>query len=231
MRGRKPKGTAPFNSLKKRRVFLVFVVVAPSRVCRIDPRLMRRSPDVLAISSRMEKPAGRWAACSALSIAPAVGLVLDFADLRNAGMRAVAVGILFQAMIIGATFTIGGRSLVSAIDDSLQQHQQQRRETATALTAATATTAATGGGTEGGDGGANKGEQGDEGGYGADGDCDGGLVSDAGDQPLVAARKKVKRMMVFALQNVAMVMTLLLVTVFTGYGVAAPLPFFMVPSE
>lgn len=181
---------------------------------------------MLAIASRMEKPAGRRAACTAMWIAPAVGLILDLADLSHYGMRAVAVGILFLATVIGTTFTIGGISLVNAINESLRQHEQQRQETATALKAATAVAATTRGDED-------EDEQADgadraAGGGGGGGDL---TLPGASDRPLLAARQKVVRMMVFAIQSVVMVMVLLLVAIFTGYGVAAPLPLYLVPSE
>lgn len=179
---------------------------------------MRRSPEVLALSSQMEKPAGRRAAFWAVSIAPSLGTVFTLAGLNQYAMKAVAVGIIFQAVAIGATFWVGGRSLVGAINESLRQHQQQRRETVTVLTAATAVTGTTRGGAD----------ENDQDGGDVSGD---NFVPGAGDQPLLAAKKKIKRMTIFALQNVVVVMSMLLVTVFTDYGVAAPLLLYMTPSE
>ena len=182
---------------------------------------MRRSPEVLGICSRMEKPSGRRAAFGAMSIAPAVGLIFDIAGLTHYAMRAVAAGILCMAVIISVSFWVGGRSLVNAINDSLRQHYQQRQETATVLTAATAATGGTGDD-------ADENEQdGGRGGIAAVG----GLVPSAGDEALLAAKRKTKRMMIFVVQNVVMVVCMLLITICTGYAVAAPLPIFLVPSE
>lgn len=159
-----------------------------------------------------------------MSVPAGVGLILNVAGFGQYAAKAVAVGILFLAVIIGSTFCVGGRSLVKAINESLRQHhQRQLQETATALTAGTAATGATG---ENGD----ENEQ-QDGGDRADGRRSGLTAPGAGDQPLLAARTKIKRMMIFALQTVVMVMSMLLVTIFTGYGVAAPLPLFLVPSE
>lgn len=174
---------------------------------------------MLALSSWMEKPAGRRTVCWAMWIAPGVGMILDLAGHSHYAMKTIAVGIIFLAVIIGATFWVGGRSLIGAINESLRQYQQQQQETATALTAAT--TAATG--ATGGDRDENEQEEVDVAG--------GGLVPGEGDQPLLAAKKKIKRMMIFVVQNVVTVMTMLLLTVFTDYGVAAPLLLFMVPGE
>lgn len=189
---------------------------------------MRRSPEVLALSSKMETPAGRRAACLALSVAPSVALFLDLAGLSPYAMKVTAIGIVFQAVLIAVTFWVGGRSLLRAIDESLRHHHQQRRETATALTGATAATAATGGTgwtgeTVGGEE-ENEEKSGNTAGIGS-------LTTGSDDQPLQAAKKKIVRMIAFALQTVVVVMSMLLVTICTDYGVAAPLPFFMVPSE
>eukprot|EP00752_Nemacystus_decipiens_P004321 g3946.t1 len=193
----------------------------------IDPRLLRRSPEVLAMFSRMEKPAWRRAVWAAMWIAPAAALVLELAGLNHYAMKAISVGIIFLAAIISASFWFGGRSLVSAIDDSLREHHQQRQETATALKAATPGTAG------GGDGDEDEQPEQDAAvdGAAAAAAVGGGLVPSASDQALLAARRKIKRLMIFVVQNVVMVVAMLLVTVCTGYAVAAPLPFFFVPSE
>eukprot|EP00903_Cladosiphon_okamuranus_P014086 g13093.t1 len=191
----------------------------------IDPRLMRRSPEVLAISLWMEKPFGSRVTCSMMWIAPLVALIFDLAGLTHHGMRAMAVGILFLAVAIGITFVIGGSSLVNAINESLRQQEQQRQKTATALTVATAVTAGTG--RTRGD--RDEDEQENDAPGGGDGGGGSLALPGEGDQSLLAARKKVVRMMVFALQNVVMVIVALLVTIFTGYAVAAPLPIYVVP--
>ncbi len=167
---------------------------------------MRQSPEILALCSWLEKPGGRRTSYCALSIPPAIGIVLDAAHRTRLAIRVVAVGVIFQAVVIAGMFYAGGKSLMRAIDESLRQYQEQFQEAAAAA--------------GGGGGGTDEGE--------TDGKFD-DQQAEGGDEPLRAAKKKVKRMMIFAVQTAAMVFTMLLFAVCSGYGIAAPLLLFILP--
>jgi len=173
---------------------------------RIDPRLMRQSPEILALCSWLEKPTGRRTAYWALSIPPATGIVLDVAQRTRLAIRVVAVGVIFQAVAIAGMFYAGGKSLMRAIDESLRQYQEQ-------LHPAAAVAAGGGGGRT----------------AGGEVDVNDQQHAEGGDESLRAAKKKVKRMMIFAVQTAAMVFVMLLFAVCTEYGVAAPLLLFILP--
>ncbi|CAM9155797.1 unnamed protein product [Ectocarpus sp. 13 AM-2016] len=85
-----------------------------------DPRLTRESPEIIALSAWLERPRGYITACCTMSFAPGVATVLALAKYTESAVRFIALGGVIVGTIILAVFWVCGRSLMRAIDTSLQ---------------------------------------------------------------------------------------------------------------
>lgn len=149
-------------------------------------------------------------------------------------------------MVIGGSFWKGGKSLEGSIDASLRQHKRQQQVVMTMMTTMTATTTKTtatreGNGMEQGVGGVTgvtgvvaQQQAGDDNHSNSYDNSNNSMISSSAygggeDEPLLAAKRKVKRMTFFAVQLSAGVFTMMLFSVYTAYGTAAPLPLMVAP--
>lgn len=195
---------------------------------------MRQCPELLIASSCLETPAGRYVSCGAISIAPSAGLVLVVGGHNDLAIKTISMGIVFQAAVIAGSFWKGGKSLIAAIDASLRQHKRQQQMVRTIMTTMTTTkTTATGEGNGTERGGSAKDvvapqQAGDSSNNNSYNDS-GSRTYGGEDESLLGARRKVKRMTFFAVQLAAGVFSMLLFSVYTVYGTAAPLPLMVVP--
>lgn len=85
--------------------------------------LMERSPEMLALCAWLETPAGHHASCSAVSTIPAAAIVLAVVDRQEAAMKMTAAGILFVGTTFMGVFWECGKSLISAIDESIEMRK------------------------------------------------------------------------------------------------------------
>ncbi|CAM9616911.1 unnamed protein product, partial [Ectocarpus sp. 8 AP-2014] len=85
-----------------------------------DPRLMRESPEIFALSTWLERPRGHIAAGCTMSIGPSIATIFALANNTELAARFVALGGVFVSNLILVVFWVCGRSLMRAIDNSLQ---------------------------------------------------------------------------------------------------------------
>lgn len=84
-----------------------------------------QNTQALAISQWLEKPTGLRVALSVISIVPVVAVVLDIVGLTVMGVKLASVGNIFFGWMLLVVFWICGKSLMRAIDESLE-HQKER---------------------------------------------------------------------------------------------------------
>ncbi|CAN0110918.1 unnamed protein product [Pylaiella littoralis] len=179
----------------------------------IDPQLMQQYPEMLKTSSWLQTPIGRYVVCGAISAAPGVGLALIIAGRNDLAIKVMSVGVVLQAVIVAGSFWKGGRSLVKAIDVSLQQHLLQQQMVMTMMSTLETTII----------------EQEDT--TARVGTVEEDVMMQGGgeDESLLGAKRRVNRMVTFALELTAGESSVLLFSVCTTYGTAAPLPLFVAP--
>ncbi|CAM9667119.1 unnamed protein product [Ectocarpus fasciculatus] len=85
-----------------------------------DPRLMSECPEVVALSTWLERPRGYIMACCTLCIGPIVATGVALANYSESAVRMVALGGVLVGVLIPAVFWVCGRSLIRAINNSLQ---------------------------------------------------------------------------------------------------------------
>lgn len=87
---------------------------------RNDPRLMRETPEILAIAEALERPAGQYTSYGVGSIGGMVGTILVAANHSQAPVKVAAVA--FMLLRVGCNLLIWkcGTLLMATIDKSLQ---------------------------------------------------------------------------------------------------------------
>lgn len=187
---------------------------------------MQQYPEMLKTSSWLQTPIGRYVVCGAISAAPGVGLALIIAGRNDLAIKVISVGVVLQAVIVAGSFWKGGRSLVKAIDVSLQQHLLQQQMVMTMMSTLETTiigqedTTARVGTVE---------EDVMMQGGGDDNHYFSSCAPGGEDESLLGAKRRVNRMVTFALELTAGESSVLLFSVCTTYGTAAPLPLFVAP--
>ncbi|CAN0037175.1 unnamed protein product [Ectocarpus sp. 12 AP-2014] len=199
------------------------VSVARMWIYTNDRRLMQRSPEVLRIRYFLESSRGQAATYGLVSIAPTVAVALGAWGHQITAIKVVSAGILVLSGAMIASFMVCGRSLMHAIDESIrqkQEHQAQRQEVPRRKVLHKKTT-----------GEVVLEEEEDEGAQ--PGETRSIRISinntPVADFALLAARTKVKRVMLFAFSTVVQVDGLLLFAICSKYGTAAPLLLFASP--
>lgn len=169
--------------------------------------LMRKSPEILAVCTWLETPLGHRLACTAVSMAPVSALALTSSGSDSVmAIKFISGGIVALCFVMSAGFTVCGRSLLRAIDESLllQQQQEESRERGQRMSVS--------GGRE------HSNTAQSEKRY-----CNGG------DPFLRKARRKVKIVVVVANFLCVNVAVILAFAVCTNYGSEAPLLVFVIP--
>lgn len=129
--------------------------------------------------------------CGMVSIAPCVSAILAAFAATETSVRVMSAGLLLVIVSNFSMFLVCARSLVNAIDKSLERKMEDQVE---------------------------------KGGAGPGGD-DG----KAGDANLLAARKKIKNVMIVGTTISSTVLSTLSLAILTKWGVAAPLLLFGIP--
>lgn len=166
---------------------------------------MQETPEILAISNMLERPAGRYVAYGVVSIGGVVATIL--AAAKRAQTATVVATVSFIGLCVACNVIIRkcGTSLVRTIDASLQS-TSGNHQTAPGSQSPPAAEA----GLE-----------------------DGGHHTTAakkeGDPRLLAARKKIVMAMSICLSMAVQAIIMLLFAIFSGYGLAVPLLFFGIP--
>eukprot|EP00903_Cladosiphon_okamuranus_P009465 g9021.t2 len=167
-----------------------------------DRRVLQESPEVLRISRWLETRRGHHVTYGLVSIAPVVAVLLTFANYAEAAIIIISAGILILSTFVMVTFCVCGKSLVNGIDESLRQQRQMQEQLQKI-----------------------------------------GVIweneketrttlhdqSSSGDALLLAARKKVKMIVIFAVTVLVKVMCMLFFAMGSRYGLETPLVFFLSP--
>lgn len=143
---------------------------------------------------------GHYVTYGVLSIAPVGALILNIANYAEVGVKLLAAGVIVLAISVFTAFWVCGRSLLRGIDQSLQQQAQQQQQLQRV-----GVVRANGKETP------SKHDR------------------SKGDAMLLAARTKVKMVMVFTFVVLTKVVFLLSFSILSPYGVEAPLLFFISP--
>lgn len=175
---------------------------------RNDPRLVRETPEILAISEALEKPVGQCTAYGVACIGGVVGTILAAFNNSHAAVKVAAVSFMF--LCVGCNLLIWrcGTVLMATIDKSLQNSAAANSEPNSQVAAAP----------EAG------GERANRSGTAASGGKKAG-----GGAALLAARKKIKTAMSICLSMGFQTVVMLTFAVASSYGTAVPLLFFGVP--
>lgn len=171
---------------------------------RNDPILLRRSPEVLAISTWLESPVGHYVTYTLVSIAPACAVVSDLVNNMETGLRWIAVGVIVLCSSMTIIFLVCGKSLLHAINESVRKQEERMLLDRDASIVDETTTA--------GMSGASKRSR-----------------SSARRDALLVARRKVKMVVFFAVTTLAKVVGILMVGLLSKYGMASPLILFLAP--
>ena len=171
--------------------------------CSNDRQVLQRSPEVLRFSLWLESSVGHYAAYTFVSIPPVGSVVLAIAGRAEAAVGVITLQVLVLAPCLSASFLVLGKSLLKGIDDSLQQ-QQQRQQQLQAM-----------------------GVTPEHGKKPSTASSPGRRSS--GDLMLLAARKKVKRVVMFAVALPTQTACMLLFAAVTRFGTEAPLLLFFFP--
>lgn len=166
-----------------------------------DRQVLQRSPEVLRISLWLESAVGHYVSYTFVSIPPVGAVVLAVANRPEAAVRLITFQVLVLAPMLSASFLVLGKSLLKGIDESLQR-QQRRSQQLQSM----------------------------------------GVVLDhekepstrssgrsSGDLMLLAARKKVKKVVMFTVALPTQTASMLLFATVSRYGAEAPLVFFFFP--
>lgn len=175
---------------------------------RNDPRLMRETPEILAISDTLERSAGQYTSYGVVSIGGLVGTILAATNHSRAAVKVAAMA--FVALCVGCNLLIWkcGTVLVATIDKSLQNSSAVNNMPTSPIAAAPE-----------GEGGRGKGND----------TAAAGRKRAGGDPNLLAARKKIKMAMSICLSMAVQTVLVLTFAVASSYGTAVPLLFFGVP--
>ena len=154
------------------------------------------------MSRWLETRTGHCVMYSLVSIAPVGAVILAFANCTEEAVIMISAGILVLAISVMITFWVCGRSLMHGIDESLRQQQKQREQLLHM--------------------GAIR--------------VNGKEVStspqdrrSSGDAMLLAARKKVKTVVIFAVGILSKVVGMLIFAMASPYGLETPLVLFLSP--
>lgn len=101
-----------------------------------DARLMQKSPTLLAISNWLETRTGHCVLYGLVSIAPIASMFIELATDIETTFMLISIGICIITAMGMATFWVCGRSLVNAIDASLQQNRDKQQQQLQASSAA-----------------------------------------------------------------------------------------------
>lgn len=168
---------------------------APSHniITSLDPRLMQESPEVLAVTQRLENPRVPYVVCGVVSIAPVISAVLAAFAVTETSVRVMSTGLVLVIFGSMSTFFVCARSLARVIDGSLERKREENAEKGAA-------------GLPGGDN-----------------------STAGGDPNLLAARTKIRTVMIFGIAMSSTVSFTLLLAIVTKWGTAAPLLLFGIP--
>lgn len=163
---------------------------------------MRKSPRLLAASNWLESQAGHRLVYGLALIAPAVMHFMDWMGDRQMTFQLIGTGICVICAMGTAAFWLCGKSLMQAIDVSLQrQHQQLKSLSPEEPNEMTAEIAGTTSSRQGSN----------------------------GDLTLLAARKKVKMVLTFVTWMGAATECMMIFDIVSGYGAAQPLVLLVAP--
>ena len=174
-------------------------------MCRNDRRVLQASPEVLRVSRWLETRNGHYITYSLVLIAPLGGVILALANYREEAVKMVSAGVLVLATSAMLLFSVCGRSLLRGIDESLK-NQQQKQEQLQQLGVIRV-------------------------------NVEGKRVSvspqDRGgsDAMLLAARKKVKMVVIFVVISLVLVDCTLIFAMASRYGIETPLVLFVSPMS
>lgn len=132
---------------------------------------------------------------SLVSIAPVGAVILTFANFTEAAIRLISAGIIVLSIFMFIAFWVCGKSLLNGIDESLQRHEQQQQQLQKmGVLRVTGKEVST-------------------------------PLQGRGsaDPMLLAARKKVKTVVIFAIAILTKVICMLLFAIVSPYGVEIPL--------
>ena len=182
------------------------VVYLFATACSNDRRVLQLSPEVLKISRWLESSVGQYLTYGVVSIAPVCAIVLDLVNRTEAAIRLITFQILVLGSLLLAVFYVCGKSLLKGFDGSLQQHKQMQDELQQMRVIMV---------------------KGKDASSSAPSSPAG--RSSSGDAILLAARAKVKKVVVFAVSLLTNVLSMMLFAIVSPYGVEAPLLFFFIP--
>ncbi|CAM9445144.1 unnamed protein product [Pylaiella littoralis] len=174
-----------------------------------DPRLMRETPEILAISDALESPVGQCTSYAVVCIGATVAVILAETNHPQAAAQVAAAS--FMCLIVGTNLIIWkcGTSLMGTIDKSLQRSAAGNSRPASPVSVTP---------------GAEQRKHGDR-------DNAAAVAKNrvGGDPNLMVARKKIKMAMSFCLSMAVPTTILLVFAAGSTYGIAAPLLFFGIP--
>lgn len=182
----------------------VVLCVSTTTVNRNDPRLMQEAPEILAISSILERPVGRYMSYSLLCIGPVVATIL--ASAKRSQPAVVVASGAFMILIVLCNLIIlkCGTLLVHTINGSLRKNSGNTRTIASSASEPSATRP-------------------------VDENTKNSTTAgrkERNPNKLLAARKKITVAMSICIISAVQTILLLTFAIFSGYGMAAPLLFF-----
>ena len=166
-----------------------------------DRRVLQRSPAVMRTSLWLESLVGHCVSYALMSIPPVGAFVLAIAGRTEAAVMVITFQVFVCAPCLSLAFLVLGKSLLSGIDESLERQQQRKQQLQSAGVAQ------------------------------ENGKAHGTSLQDrsSGDPILLAARKKVKRVVMFAVSLPIQTSLILLFATVSRYGTETPLLFFFFP--
>lgn len=96
---------------------------------------MRETPEILALSNMLERPAGRYTSYGVTCVGPVAAITLAAARYSEEAIKVASVAFLGLIVVINLTILKCGRCLVRTINSSLQNATERSRRSSTSASA------------------------------------------------------------------------------------------------
>lgn len=103
---------------------------------RNDPRLMRETPEIMAISNALERPVGQYAARCVVCIGAFAGTILSVARYSQTATNIACVAFVCMCVVVELAVFKCGMSLLRTINKSVRRNSSTAGSTSTMTLAA-----------------------------------------------------------------------------------------------